>query len=175
MTTFRERLQRAAKHAGVGETQAEIADNLGISRQTVHYWFKNGGADAANLALIERRWGVNGEWLRSADGDMLPQPSPENLPREELELLRDYRKASAQAREHIRTVARALRKSVITLAAVIPPYMVSTDSDAAVLHKQNCTSNSTEYALHTIGAWLRSLALSLRAVITCERVRESMT
>jgi AcrR family transcriptional regulator len=174
VTTFRERLQRAAKHAGVGETQAEIADNLGISRQTVHYWFKNGGADAANLALIERRWGVNGEWLRSADGDMLPQPSPGDLPSEELELLRDYRKASAQAREHIRTVARALRKSVITLAAVIPPLLASPDTDAAVLHKQNCGLDLTGIRIAFL-AWLKSLFLAPRVVITCERVRESMT
>lgn len=153
MAKFSERLVQAARHAGVGETQAEIASDLGLKRQTVHHWFsKDGVPESDTLALIEKRWGVDGEWLRSGDGTMLPQPSPEDLRDDELELLRDYRKASMPTREHIRTVVRALRKSMVTIAAVLPPLLAPAPADAAIYHNSFSGLNTH---------WLRRLLAAL--------------
>lgn len=162
MTNFSERLQRAARHAGIGETQSEIASDLGLSRQTVNHWFRKGAPESENLALIEKRWGVNSEWLRSGEGDMLPrlERGAEPLPDDERELLRDYRKASAQTRQNIRTVVRAMRKAVVTIAALIPPLMAPADTDAAILHKISCNDGVIHIACNWIMAWLRSHAFA---------------
>jgi transcriptional regulator with XRE-family HTH domain len=138
MSDFRGRLQQAAQHAGVGDSQATMAASLNLNRQTINRWFQGGEPNADMLLHIARTWGVDAEWLKSGDGDMLPTPSPDDLPPEELELLRDYRKASQQARQTIRTMVRALRKSVVTIAAVIPPLLVPTPSDATTLHNASC-------------------------------------
>jgi transcriptional regulator with XRE-family HTH domain len=145
VTNFSERLRRAADHAGVGETQSEIAADLGLSKQTVHHWFRglNGGApEAENLALIAKRWGVDHEWLRTGEGEMLPKLNgTDPLPDDELELLRDYRRAPAERRPQIRAVVRTLRKAILTIAACIPPLLAHNDTDAQTLHKTICEPN----------------------------------
>lgn len=128
MTKFGERLQQAARHAGVGDKQADIAADLGLTRQTVNHWFTKGEPDSENLAHIAKRWGVNYEWLRSGDGGML-QAQPD-LPDDEGELLRDYRKLQRSQRDTARTLIRALRKSVVVVAAALPGFMAPKDSHA---------------------------------------------
>ena len=166
MTKFTERLQQAAKYAGVGDTQAEIAADLGLQRQVVNHWFNKGGSpQAETLALIGKRWGINGEWLRSGDGEMLPQPSPDGLQAEERELVRYYRSATPNIRLVISRMVRAVRKSVVTIAAVIPPFMAPQPSDAAILHKLFCDFHLTEYALHAVRRWLQRLLGSSALVL----------
>ena len=170
MTSFTDRLLQAARYAGVGEKQAAIAADLGIDRQLVSYWFNKGGVPGAeNLAMIEKRWGVDGEWLRSGKGEMLPQPSPKDFPTDEIELLSDYRKASTQTRQQIRTMVRALRKSVVTLAAVIPPLMAPSPADATMLHNAYCTV----VIRIAFRRWLRALAgaLGFMVLAACASVK----
>lgn len=134
MSDFRGRLQEAADFAGVGGSQTAMAASLKLKKQTVNNWVQGVGQPNAEMLLrIARAWGVDPEWLKTGKGDKLPSP-PDDLPQDELELLRDYRKASYQARTQIRTMVRALRKSVVTLAAVIPPLMAPPPADAASLH-----------------------------------------
>ena len=130
MSDFRERLQQAANRAGAGDSQATMASSLNLNRQTINRWFQGGKPNAEMLLHIARTWGVDPEWLENGKGDMLPVPSPDDLPQDELELLRDYRKATLQTRQQIRTMVRALRKSMVTLAAGIPPLMAPSPSDA---------------------------------------------
>lgn len=160
MTKVRERLQLAARHAGVGDSQSEIATDLGLKRQTVNHWFNKGAPEAENLALIEKRWGISGEWLRSGEGSMLPQPSTDGLTEEERNLVKDYRRAPADRRPMILSIVRAAKKAVVTIAAAIPPLLASPNhTDAAILHKQNCVPEGTviHIACHWIISWLRSL------------------
>lgn len=129
MNEIRDRLMQAARHAGVGESQARIADSLGLERATVNRWVLGAREpSAAMLVHVASTWGVSVEWLQTGKGDMLP--NPDDLPADEQELLRDYRKASAPARENIRSVARALRKSIVTVAAILPGFMAPKDSSA---------------------------------------------
>lgn len=159
MIKFSERLLQAARYAGVGESQAAIAKDLGLDRQTVNHWFRNDATPGAdNLALVQKKWGVNAEWLRSGDGGMLA--SPDALPEDEVELLKDYRRASTQTREHIRTVVRALRKSVVTLAAVIPPLMAPSPADAAICHNHFSRADVIRIAWRR---WIQVLARLMAA------------
>ena len=149
MTPFSERLVQAARYAGVPDTQAAIAKALGLKRQTVNHWFTSGEPTAENLLEIASKWAVSAEWLRSGEGDMLPPPAPE-LPPDERELLRSYRAATPQTRQLLRTMARAARKSVVTIAAVIPPLLVPNNSEAAINHNLFCVA----YVIHIVRKWL---------------------
>jgi transcriptional regulator with XRE-family HTH domain len=159
MTTFSERLLHAARHAGVGPTQTEIATSLGVSRQTVNHWFTKAGEPQSEiLERIEERWGVSRKWLRTGDGDMLPKlNSSEPLPDDELKLLRDYRSAPAENRPKIRAIVRTLRKAVVTIAVVIPPLLAPDHADAKTLHKSNCEPSASviRIALRRLREWLR--------------------
>ena len=138
MTAFSERLLQAARYAGIPDTQAGIAKALGLKRQTVNHWFTSGEPTAENLLEIAAKWAVSAEWLRSGEGDMLPPPSNE-LPPDERAFLRDYRSATPQTRQLLRTMARAARKSVIFLAATIPPLLSPSNAEAGnVLHYLAC-------------------------------------
>lgn len=165
MTKFSERLQVAARHAGVGDSQSEIAVDLGLKRQTVNHWFTKGAPEAENLALIEKRWGIDQEWLRTGEGEMLPKLNgTAPLPDDEIELLRDYRRAPAERRPQIRAVVRTLRKAIVTIAAAIPPLLAPNDSDAAILHNQNC-AGVIHIAYLWIMSWLRSRLLVRSAAL----------
>lgn len=130
MTGFLDRLQRAASRAGVGETQSEIAEALGLNRQTVHRWFKGGEPEADQVFEIARRWNVSAAWLKSGFGEMLPTPS-EGYSQDERELVRYYRSASPQVRHVISTMVRAVRKAVVTVALAVPPLLVTNQTDAS--------------------------------------------
>ena len=156
MSTFRERLQQAAYFAGVGTTQASMANALGLNRQTINRWFLGGEPSAENLLDISRKWGVSAEWLQSGEGEMLPKPATTDaLNTEERELLRSYRSATPQTRQLLRTMARAARKSVIFLVATIPPLLSPPSAEAGALHNSFAPIQST---LHIVRKWLRRLA-----------------
>lgn len=160
MSTFRERLQQAAFFAGVGTTQASMANALGLNRQTINRWFLGGEPSAENLLDISRKWGVSAEWLQSGAGEMLPKPATTDaLNTEERELLRSYRSATPQTRQLLRTMARAARKSVIFLAATIPPLLSPSNAEAGVLHKHSAL---TAAVIHIGRKWLKFLQLSPR-------------
>jgi transcriptional regulator with XRE-family HTH domain len=156
MNDFRERLQKAATRVGVGESQASIADALNLNRQTIHRWFSGGEPNADMLLHAARTLGVDPEWLKSGNGDMLPQP--DELPADERDLLKNYRSASADARRSIQTIVRSLRKSVVTIAAAIPPLLAQNDADAAIRHNHNYAQNEGVIliACNWIMSWLRS-------------------
>ena len=152
---FIERLQHAARFAGVGDSQSEIADSLGLARQTVNRWFKGGEPNAEQTFAIARNWKVSPEWLKSGVGDMLPDPG-DGLSQEERDLIRHYRSATPQVRQVISTMTRAVRKSVVTVAMAIPPLMGSSPADARLLHNHFSGSALAEYTLRA-RRWLSSV------------------
>lgn len=157
---FRERLQQAAKWAGVGDSQSSIASSLRLNRQTINRWFQGGEPNAELLLHVARSWGVDAEWLKSGKGDMLP-PADE-LPTDEMELLRDYRKASMQTRQQIRTMVRALRKSMIAIAMVVPPLLAPhQDANAGTLHKSFFEAS----VIRIVRRWLSTLQQALSACL----------
>ena len=157
MSTFIDRLVQAARHAGVEPTQAGIAESLGLSKQTVWRWFREGIEPSADNSFdIARKWGIDAEWLKTGEGDMLPKPSSE-LPPDERELLKDYRLAPSQVRKVIRNMARAARKAIVTIAAAIPPFLAPQQSDASVLHNVFCArlnSANCMILMHIVSQWL---------------------
>ena len=154
---FTERLRQAANHAGVGPTQAAIADALGLNRQTVNRWFFGSAPTVETLMEIARKWNVSADWLATGDGEMIP-PSPDGLSVEERELVRSYRSASPQVRKVLATMARAARKSVLFIVATIPPLLSPSNTEAGVLHN---TFASTAAILHIGRKLLKLLHLSL--------------
>jgi transcriptional regulator with XRE-family HTH domain len=153
MSTFVERLLQAARHAGVEETQKAIAASLGLKKQTVNRWFNEGGEPSAdNLLDIEAKWGVDGKWLKKGEGEMVPTISV--LSPDERALLKDYRKALPRVRDVIRNMARAARKSVVTIAALIPPLLVPQPSDAGVLHKIYYIHQQVTHCAQNVLRWL---------------------
>ena len=157
MGDFTKRLQEAARHAGVSDHQAGIAAALNLSRQTVTRWFHGYVPNAKMLLHIAAAWGVDPDWLATGAGRMLP--NPDGLTPEERDLVKDYRSATPKVREVIRTMARAVRKSVVTIAAVIPPLLAPTPSDATTLHNAYC-DGGIRIAFRR---WLRSLVLARNA------------
>jgi transcriptional regulator with XRE-family HTH domain len=157
MNEFKARLQEAAKYAGIEQHQAGIASSLNLSRQTVNRWFHGWEPNAKMLLHIARCWSVDAQWLKDGTGTMLQTPSPDGLSAEERDLVKDYRSATPKVREFIRTTARAVRKSVVMIAAVIPPLLVPSPTDARVLHNQNFMPNSSGIliALRRLRAWLQ--------------------
>jgi transcriptional regulator with XRE-family HTH domain len=77
--TFWERLRTAARYAGIDDKQSVIARALGLSRQTVNRWSKDGGmASAEILAIAARKWGVDPYWLATGQGQVVAgSTSPE--------------------------------------------------------------------------------------------------
>lgn len=164
MTPFIDRLQRAAKFAGVGESQSEIADSLGLARQTVNRWFKGGEPNAEQTFGIARAWRVSPEWLKSGVGDMLPNPG-DGLTLEERDLIRNYRSATPQVRQVISTMARAVRKTVVTLGMAIPPLLASDPTSASVLHKPN--HNPSASLIHIfLQRWMRAIKGAFRSRVS---------
>lgn len=135
MSTFAERLLRAAEHAGVVDSQAGIARALNVSRQTANNWFTGDNfPKQGQLFHIARRFGVDVQWLREGIGEMLPPPGKGTLTEDESDLLRNYRSATPKVKEVIRTMARAVRKSVVAVSLAIPP-LLSQPSDAVAMSK----------------------------------------
>lgn len=135
MADFVERLKQAARLGGSGDSQADIARDLGVKRQTVNRWFVLGGEPDVDLTFhISSRYGVDPKWLKTGDGNMIPDPSQDGLSTEERDLVRCYRGATKQVKEVIRTMARAARKvAVVVVAATIPPLLQPSPVQAATL------------------------------------------
>jgi len=147
MADFVERLQQAARLGGSGDSQADIARDLEVKRQTVNRWFVKGGEPDVDMTFhIAARYGVDAKWLKTGEGNMVPEPSQDGLNTEEKDLIRCYRGATRQVREVIRTMARAARKvAVVVVAATIPP-LVSLPQKA-------------EAAVYYVKRWTRSMSL----------------
>jgi transcriptional regulator with XRE-family HTH domain len=170
--TFLHRLVTAAIHAGVVEPgarledrglQSAIAQSLGLSKQTVSYWFRQDGLPGyEHLREIEKRWRVNGDWLLSGEGEMLDKPSEEGLTPEERDLVKSYRIAKPRVRKIIIDMVRAARKSIVTIAAVIPPFL---GADSAISHNAFSATLSapfslSNYTLCALRRWLLKLVRS---------------
>lgn len=135
MSSFTDRLQHAARFAGVEDHQSAIATALGLKKQTLNRWFMTSGEPNAKILLhIARTWSIDPEWLKTGAGTMIPTSSPDGLTTEERDLIKNYRTATPKVREILRTVARAVRKSIITLSLAIPPYLAPQPADAATGH-----------------------------------------
>lgn len=132
MADFVERLKQAARLGGSGDSQADIARDLEVKRQTVNRWFvydsagKRGEPDVDMTFHIANRYGVDPKWLKTGQGNMVPDPSQDGLASDEREVVRNYRSASRPIREVIRTMLRAARKvAVVAIASTIPPLLAS--------------------------------------------------
>lgn len=156
MSDFRERLQRAATRAGVGESQASIADALSLNRQTIHRWFSGGEPNTDMFLHVAKTFGVNFEWLKNGNGDMLP--TRDDLPDDQRDLLKYYNKASADTRRVIQTLVRSLSKSVVTIAIAIPPLLAAESGGELIFHNTYCDPSKgvIHIAYNWIMAWLRS-------------------
>lgn len=166
MKEFRDRLQHAAKWRGVQENQAGIAAALGLRRQTINRWFGGGEPNAEMLLHTARVFGVDPEWLKSGSGEMLPKPSPDGLSVEERDLIKSYRMAPANIRDVLRSMARAAKKSIVTVAWMIPPLMAPQQSEAAICHKnvfaelpKNVFAELPKYPLALFLRWLRVIRM----------------
>lgn len=132
MSDFVERLKQAAAHAGVGDSQSDIARALELKRQTVNRWFVVDDAEPEGDLLFEiaSRFGVNPKWLKSGDGPMYPDAANEELSNEEHGLIKDYRGSSPKIKEAIRAMVRAMRKVATVVVAAVPPLLAHSPSDA---------------------------------------------
>jgi transcriptional regulator with XRE-family HTH domain len=137
MTTFLERFLQACAHAALKTSgrgfQAAIATHLGIGRQTVNYWVKQGGEPEREMARqIAEKLGVRYEWLAFGKGDMLDAPRSDSLDDTERKIMRAYRSATPDGKRAIAAMAFAARKLLlaITLAFLFVP---SQDARASIL------------------------------------------
>jgi transcriptional regulator with XRE-family HTH domain len=132
MTDFVDRLKQAAGHAGIGDSQADIARALELKRQTVNRWFVLGGEPSSDLIFdIAKRFGVNPKWLKTGEGQMSPEPANDDFSSDELSLIRDYRSSTPKVKDVIRAMARAARKVATVVIASIPPLLASPESSQA--------------------------------------------
>lgn len=140
MTTFIERLVQAAEANEVHPSQSGIAKSLGMHRQTVNKWFVADVPPSGETILhIAGQWDVDAKWLETGEGEMRPEPSSDDLPPDERELLRNYRASTPKVRSVVRAMVRVARKSVVTIAAAIPPLLAAPQSEAAsMLHYLSC-------------------------------------
>ena len=170
---FLERLTAAARYKGVGARQTDIAASLGLSIQTVNQWFKRGYMPKRDLMLqIARTYEVDLEWLADGKGEMHQSPSAgEALTTDERDLVKSYRMASPKAREVISTMARAARKSIVTIAAVIPPLLGMPQAEAAGM-RHNVFYSSTVLNTHS-RKWLLKIARLCIASLTFNNSRLS--
>lgn len=150
MSTFKDRLQRAAKHAGVEFSPQPIARSLGIeNRQTVDRWLEDSVPRQEMIFRIAATWKVDPVWLGTGEGDMLPKPAGE-LNAQEQELLRTYRKLDSKRRSSLYQIVKALARAVVLSAVFLVPAMPDT-ADASVLHKNYL---NTHWSLFR---WLQAL------------------
>ena len=122
---FRDRIKRAAEHAGVRPTQAAMAKSLGLSRQTVFQWFGGTMPEFENIALVAEKWGVSPVWLAAEQGEMVARPTTTGLSAEERDIIRFYRNAQPQRRRALYDMAKALGKVVVAAAFTIPPTLIA--------------------------------------------------
>lgn len=157
MSSFTDRLLQAARFAGIGESQAAIADALGLNRQTVNRWFTKDAVPKAEAQNdIALKFGVDPIWLERGDGTMLPNPSPD-LPADLRELNKIYLRATPSIRTQIVKTARALAKAILVMGSLLPPLLAPSNAEAAIFHKNDFAplfSQVIELYAHCV-QWLR--------------------
>jgi hypothetical protein len=161
-----QRLIEAAKHAGVRPIPAAIARDLGIPKATVYRWFKEGIEPSAdNCFAIADKWGIDGRWLKTGSGEMLPKAASD-LPPDVREIVREALRATPSRRKVILDIVRAARKSVVTIAALIPPLLAPQPADAASCHNVSCAPKLAQVTelIHIVTKWLRAM-FAMRAEI----------
>ena len=131
--SFRDRLEKAAAHAGVPVKQSAIARFLGLPKQTIHQWFNGTTPEPrfSNDAAVKFK--VNPIWFATGEGEMIPKPAETGLTTEERDLIKFYRNAQPQRRKALYDMAKALGKAVV-VAALSVPFQIN-DAQAEGLHK----------------------------------------
>ena len=137
--SFKDRLEKAATHAGVPVKQAAIARFLGLPKQTIHQWFNGTTPEPrfSNDAAVKFK--VNPIWFATGEGDMIPKPAETGLSTDEREIIRAYRNAQPQRRKALYDIAKALGKTVVVGMLSIPLQI--NDAQADGLHKTTWTAS----------------------------------
>jgi DNA-binding XRE family transcriptional regulator len=157
--TFLERLHRSAIYAGVSFTQSDVAEAIGIKRQTVHKWFNGTIPETPMVAIIAVSWRVDPIWLATGQGTMIPAPGS-SLTEDERELLRCYRNATPTRRKALYDIAKTLVKTLVVVTMTIPAFTpVRSEAKDGLF---NITM--TEYTLRIIrvlGRWMSYISAAL--------------
>lgn len=133
---FRDRLREAAAYAGLEYSQSAIARSLGITRQSVDNWMKEGEPRPAMIFRMADAWRVDPRWLATEEGNMVPPPSSGNgLSPQEHVIVRRYRAMPASSRNAMRVL---LKLSI--LVALLSPFShdahASHNADSGVFSRQ---------------------------------------
>ena len=118
--TFGDRVAAAREAAGL--TQKDLARRLGVRLSTVRGWEDDRSEPRANrLSMMAGLLNVSMMWLINGQGDGLPAPDHDPLPRDMRMLLADLRTLradlTAQA-DHVARMEKTLRKLVQDTADV---------------------------------------------------------
>lgn len=99
--TFSDRLSGLLEKSG--ESQAALAEAVGVRPQAVSKWLKNGHPNAQTAKRLARHFGVSTGWLlwgdESADTAIREGDEFEAQNLQEIELLQGFRRLSARRRK----------------------------------------------------------------------------
>lgn len=162
MSTFKDRLQEAARHAGVEFSQAAIARSLGIERrQTVDRWLEDSVPRQEMIFHIATCWKVDPVWLGTGKGNMVPG-APAGLEPDEQRLLSGYRKLDKTRRLSVHEIVKVLAKAVVIIVLSIPA-LTPQPASAPILH--NSSSQSSLYALWAVlRRWISTMRNKVIAI-----------
>lgn len=166
MSTFKDRLQQAAQHAGVEFSQAAIARSLGIERrQTVDRWFEDSVPRQEMVFHIATSWKVDPVWLGTGKGSMLPG-IPTGLSQQEQDLLSGYRKLDKTRRLSVHEIVKVLAKAVVIIVLSITA-LTPQPSHASILH--NASSQSSLWLHNThwgriLCRWISAMRNAIRRI-----------
>lgn len=153
--SFKDRLIKAAIHAGVEPEPSPIARSLGLkNRQRPHKWLNDDAEpEQAMIFHIARTYGVDPAWLGSGQGEMIPGPPP-GLSQQEQELMRSYRSLTLERRISLLAVAKALSKATV-LVSVAVICASPQHSAASALHKNFYVHDLTKVRIAALWFLLR--------------------
>lgn len=156
MEPFRDRLRKAAAHAGVDYSQTAIAKSLGVMKQTVDRWMGDGEPRPAMVFHIGDKWHVDPRWLATGEGSMTQPPSGSGLTAEELEIIKSYRRSEPRSRVSLRAIVKTLSKPFGVAALTIG---LTTGFNNKLIAAPSLVHNATviTIAKSLVRAFLRSL------------------
>lgn len=101
-------LPRKPNGAYVHGAKAQFADSLGLAHSLVTMW-ENGQSRSYKDKLYEisAKYNVSVEWLKGETDEKNPPPQGSGLSEEELEIIRLYRRTSAETRQAMLQLLRA--------------------------------------------------------------------